>query len=65
MFIKMLSATGNNSMLYISRLGFIAAYVYKALHEISPKYLQDMIENKSDFYYYRRALSSLTQMMIH
>ncbi len=31
-------------MLYISRIRIIVTEVYKALIEISPKYLQDMIE---------------------
>ncbi len=34
----------NHSMLYISRIRIIVTEVYKALNEISPKYLQDMIE---------------------
>ncbi len=31
-------------MLYINRIRIIATEVYKALNELSPKYLQDMIE---------------------
>ncbi len=30
-------------MLYISRIRIIATQVYKALNELSPKYLQDII----------------------
>ncbi len=47
-------------MLYISRIRIIAIQVYKALNELSPKYLQDMIE-KSDCDYKLGASSSLTQ----
>ncbi len=35
---KDLLATGNHSMLYISRIRIIATEVYKALNELSPKY---------------------------
>ncbi len=41
---KELFVKGNHSMLYISRIRIIATKVYKALNELSPKYLQDMIE---------------------
>ncbi len=47
-------------MLYISRIRIIATEVYKALHELSPKYLQDMIE-KSDCDYNLRASFPMTQ----
>ncbi len=55
---KELLAMGNHSMLYISRIRFIATEVYKALNELSPKYLQDMIE-KSDCDYNQCASSLL------
>ncbi len=41
---KDLLAKGYHSMLYISRLRIIATEVYKALNEISPKYMEDMIK---------------------
>ncbi len=44
---KELLAKGNLGMLYICRIRIIATEIYKALNELSPKYLQDMIE-KSD-----------------
>ncbi len=43
---KELLAKGNHSMLYISTIRIIATEVYKALNELSPKYLQEMIEKK-------------------
>ncbi len=57
---KDLLIKGNHNMLYISRIRIIATEVYKALHELSPKYLQDMVE-KSDCDYNLRASSPLTQ----
>ncbi len=57
---KDLLAKGNHSMLYISRIRIIATEVYIALNELSPKYLQDMIE-KSACDYNLHASSSLTQ----
>ncbi len=47
-------------MLYINRIRIIATEVYKALNELSPKYLQNMIE-KSDCDYNLCASSPLTQ----
>ncbi len=65
MFIKTstykdLLAKGNHGMLYISRIRIIATEVYKALNELSPKYLQDMID-KSDCDYNLHTSSPLTQ----
>ncbi len=57
---KELLAKGNHGMLYISRIRIIATEVYKALNELSPKYLQGIIE-KSDCDYNLRASSPLTQ----
>ncbi len=57
---KDLLAKGNHSMLYISRIRVIATEFYKALNELSPKYLQDMIE-KSNCDYKLHASSLLTQ----
>ncbi len=57
---KELLAKGNHSLLYISRIRIIATDVYKALNELSPKYLQDMIE-KSDCDYNLHVSSPLTQ----
>ncbi len=47
-------------MSYISRIRIIATEVYKALNELSPKHVQDMIE-KSARDYNLRASSPLTQ----
>ncbi len=47
-------------MLYISRITIIATEVYKALNELSAKYLQEMI-NKSDCDYNQCASSPLSQ----
>ncbi len=52
---KELLAKGNHSMLYISRIRIIATEDYKALNELSPKYLQDMID-KGDCDYNLHAL---------
>ncbi len=57
---KELLVKGNHGMLYISRIRIIATDVNKALTELSPKYLQDMIE-KSDCDYNLWASSLLTQ----
>ncbi len=57
---KELMATSNHGMLYISRIGIIAIEVYKALNELSPKYLQDMID-KSNCDFNLLASSPLTQ----
>ncbi len=47
-------------MSYISRIRIIATEVYKALNELSPKHVQDMIE-KSARDYNLRASSPLIQ----
>ncbi len=57
---KELLAKGNHSMLYTSRIIIIATKVYKALNELSPKYLQDIIE-KTYCDYNLRPSSSLPQ----
>ncbi len=57
---KDLLAKCNHSMLYISRIRIIATEVYKALNELSPEYLQDMIK-KRDCDYNLHASSPLTQ----
>ncbi len=48
-------------MLYINRIRIIATEDYRALNELSPKYLQDMIEKKPLVIYNLRASSPLTQ----
>ncbi len=55
---KDLLAKGNHSMLYISTIRIIATEVYKALNELSPTYLQDMIA-KCDCDYNLHASSPL------
>ncbi len=57
---KDLFAKGNHSMLYICRIRIIARVFYKALTELSPKYLRYMIE-KRDCDYNLHASSPLTQ----
>ncbi len=57
---KELLAKGNHSMFYINRIRIIVTELYKALNELSPKYLQDMIE-KCDCDYNLRASSLLTK----
>ncbi len=56
-----LLAKGNDSMLlYISRIRIIVTEVYKALNELRPKYLQDLIE-RNDCDYNQCVSSPLTQ----
>ncbi len=57
---KELLTKGNHIMLYISRIRIIATEAYKAFNELSPKYLQDIIE-KSNCDYNLRSSSHLTQ----
>ncbi len=57
---KELLAKGNHSMLYISRIRIFATEVYKALNELSPKYLQHIID-KSDCDYNLHTSTPLIQ----
>ncbi len=58
---KELLAKCNHNMLYINRIRIIATEDYRALNELSPKYLQDMIEKKTLVIYNLCASSPLTQ----
>ncbi len=49
-----------NIKICLLKVRIIATEVYKALHELSPQYLQDMVE-KSDCDYNLRASSPSTQ----
>ncbi len=56
-----LLSKGNIEMLYIKRLKSMATEVYKTLHNLNPKYMQSLIEVKTDTNYDFRSSTILKQ----
>ncbi len=56
-----LLSKGNIEMLYVKRLKSMAIEVYKTLHNLNPKYMQSLIEVKTDTNYDFRSSTILKQ----